>query len=81
MCMRTNIDIDDDLLEQAGKYSAARSKRALVQEALATYVAVKSEERRRMSYRERLQKVRSATGKVRLGSDTRDLIRRDRDKR
>ena len=40
--MRTNIDLDHDLLEQAGKFSSARSKRAIVHEALATYVAVKT---------------------------------------
>ena len=52
--MRTNIELDDDLVVEAAKYSTARTKRRLIQEALATYIAVKSEERRRATYRERL---------------------------
>jgi Arc/MetJ family transcription regulator len=79
--MRTNIDLDADLLAEAARYSPARSRRALVHEALATYVAVKAEERRRLTYRERLQQVRGRTARVRLRSDTRDLVRRDREAR
>lgn len=40
------------------KYTTARSKRAVVREALATYVAVKAEEQRAANYRERLVAVR-----------------------
>ena len=79
--MRTNIELDDDLLTAAGKYSSARSKRALVHEALATYVAVKGEERRRATYGERLARLRARTARLHLGEDTRDLLRRDRDRR
>jgi Arc/MetJ family transcription regulator len=79
--MRTNIQLDDDLLAEAAKYSTVRSKRAIVHEALATYVAVKQEERRRLSYRERLQRVRSQAANARLRTDTRDLLRKDRDTR
>jgi Arc/MetJ family transcription regulator len=32
--MRTNIDIDDDLIRQAMRSSGARTKRAVVEEAL-----------------------------------------------
>jgi Arc/MetJ family transcription regulator len=79
--MRTNIELDDDLLSEAAKYSTVRSKRAIVHEALATYVAVKHEERQRRSYRERLQGVRSRAAGTRLRTDTRDLLRKDRDTR
>ena len=79
--MRTNIELDDDLLAEAAKYSSARSKRRLVQEALATFVAVKAEERRRASYRERLEKVRGRVAGASLGVDSRDLIRADRNSR
>ena len=79
--MRTNIELDDDLLAQAARYSTARTKRGLVHEALATYVAVKEEERRRVTYRERLQDVRARLSGVRLGVDSRDLVRSDRDSR
>ncbi len=81
MCMRTNIDLDEELLAEAAKYSGARSKRALIHEALATFVRVKAEEQRRATYRERLERVRSQTSSVRLRTDTRDLIRADRDSR
>ena len=79
--MRTNIDLDDQLLAEAAKYSSARSKRRLIHEALATFVAVKAEERRRATYRERLEQVRGRVAALRLGSDSRELIRTDRDSR
>jgi Arc/MetJ family transcription regulator len=79
--MRTNIDLDDDLLTEAAKYSASRTKRGLIQDALVTFVAVKSEERRRATYRERLERVRERMATVRLRSDSRDLVRADRDTR
>ena len=52
--MRTNIVLNDELLREAARYAKGRSKRALVEEALSTFVAVKSAERRRVTYRERL---------------------------
>ncbi len=79
--MRTNIELDDDLVAEAAKYSTARSKRGLINEALATFVAVKSEERRRATYRERLARVRGQLAGVRLPIDSRDLVRSDRDTR
>lgn len=79
--MRTNIDLDDQLLAEAAKYSSARSKRRLIHEALATFVAVKAEERRRATYRERLEQVRGRVAALRLRSDSRELIRADRDSR
>lgn len=81
MCMRTNIDLDDDLLAEAGRYSSATSKRALVHEALTAYVALKREELRRQTYAERLQRLRQKTAGLRLRSDSRDLVRQDRDAR
>lgn len=79
--MRTNIELDDDLLAEASKYSHARSKRTLVREALVTFLAVKRDEERSLRYRDRLQRLRTRTEGVRLRSDTRDLLRRDRDTR
>jgi Arc/MetJ family transcription regulator len=79
--VRTNIDLDMDLIARASQYSASRSKRGLIHEALATFVAVKEEERRSASYRERLARVREHASGVRLKSDTRDLVRKDRDSR
>jgi Arc/MetJ family transcription regulator len=36
--MRTNIDLDDDLLEEARKLSGLRTKTAVVDRALQTYI-------------------------------------------
>ena len=79
--MRTNIELSDDLLAEAQKHSKARSKRALVEEALAAFVAMKAEERRRSTYKERLDNLRQRTKAVRLRSDSRDILRKDRDSR
>jgi len=81
MYMRTNIDLSDDLLAEAQKHSKAKSKRALVEEALAAFVTMKAEEQRRSTYKERLASLRHRTKAVRLRSDTRDILRKDRDSR
>jgi Arc/MetJ family transcription regulator len=81
MYMRTNIELNDQLLAEAQKHSKARTKRALVEEALAAFVAMKAEERRRSTYKERLDSLRHRTKAVRLQSDTRDILRKDRDSR
>jgi len=39
--MRTNIVIDDDLLDQAFSLSSARTKRDLIHEALKLFVTIK----------------------------------------
>ena len=79
--MRTNIELNDELLAQAAKFSTAKSKRELVEEALATYVAVQSERHRLRSYEDRLREIRVRTAGLRLRSDSRDILRRDRDSR
>jgi Arc/MetJ family transcription regulator len=79
--MRTNIDLSDDLLAEAQKHSKARSKRALVEEALAAFIAMKAEEQRRTTYKERLDSLRRKTKALRLRSDTREILRKDRDSR
>ncbi len=81
MCMRTNIVLDDDLLAEASRYTSVRSKKGLVQEALSLYVTTKREERRRMTYRERLQKVRARTERLSGHCGSHDIVRRDRDTR
>ncbi len=79
--MRTNIELNDDLLREARKYSKATSKRALVEEALAAFIAMKADERRRLTYKDRLQVLRAKAGAIRLRSDTRDILREDRNSR
>lgn len=79
--MRTNIDLDEVLLREATRYSPAKTKKAVVHEALATYILVKSEEKKRETYQEQLQKFRKETSSHKIVSDSRKLIREDRDQR
>ena len=77
--MRTNIELNDHLIAEAQKHSKAKSKRALVEEALVAFVAMKEEERRRSTYKERLDSLRHRTKSIVLRSDTREILRKDRD--
>ncbi|HMB53945.1 MAG TPA: type II toxin-antitoxin system VapB family antitoxin [Thermoanaerobaculia bacterium] len=79
--MRTNLVLNDELMREAMRYSKARSKRALVEEALQTYVEVKSAERRRRSYRDRLRDLDTRLRDVQLRDSPSDLLRADRDRR
>jgi Arc/MetJ family transcription regulator len=40
--MRTNIELDDDLVEEARRLTGISTKRALVEEALKTLIATRS---------------------------------------
>lgn len=79
--MRTNIVLDDELLAEAMKYCAGRSKRAVVREALATYVTVKAEQQRVASYRDRLASVRRRIADRSLRKTALEMLREDRDRR
>ena len=78
VCMRTNIVLNDELLREAARYGKGRTKRALVEEALETFVAVKSAERRRATYRERLTRLETRLGALRLRESPSRLLRQDR---
>jgi Arc/MetJ family transcription regulator len=78
--MRTNIVLDDDLVREAMRHSRARTKRALVEEALTTFVNVKSAEARRASYRERLQRLDARLRGLRLRRRPSEVLRTDRDR-
>ena len=79
--MRTNIVLDDDLLAEAMKYCAGRSKKAVVREALATYVTVKAEQQRTASYRERMAIVRRRVADLSLRKTVQEMVREDRERR
>lgn len=80
MCMRTNIVLNDELIGKAMKYSHAKSKRAVVEEALGVYVAAKQAEAKQASYAERLEQIRRRTAGVRIPESSRDIVRRDRER-
>lgn len=69
-----------ELLDEAMKYAGVRSKRAVVHEALATYVAVKSEEQRRAVYRDRLTDLRARLLEGPRRTPVQKLIRADRER-
>lgn len=79
--MRTNLVLDDELMRQAGKYSRAATKRALVEEALRTFVQVKRDERRRVSYRDRVRQLRTKTETLDLGESPSAILRAERQRR
>jgi len=78
--MRTNIVLDDDQIAEAMKYSSGRSKRAVVSEALATYVAVKARERRLADYRDRLAGIRRRLSDAAPKTPVVALIRAERER-
>lgn len=43
MCMRTNIEIDDDLMAKAIKSGNIKTKKAIVEEALRLYIAIENQ--------------------------------------
>jgi len=45
MCMRTNIDISDDLMAKAQKLSNIKTKKAIVEEALRLYITIEDQKK------------------------------------
>jgi Arc/MetJ family transcription regulator len=79
--MRTNIVLNDDLMREAMQYASARTKRALIEEALRTYVEVKAAEQRRRTYQERVRSLQDRLAGVALRSSSADILREDRRRR
>ena len=80
-CMRTNIVLNDDLLREAMRYAQGTTRRAVVEEALATFVAVKAAEERRRTYADRLTELRRRTAGLVLRDSPAALLRADRDRK
>ncbi len=78
MCMRTNIELNDELVAEARKYSRAKTKRALIEEALTEFVRQKAKEKRIATYADRLSAVREKTATYQLREDPADLLKQDR---
>jgi Arc/MetJ family transcription regulator len=79
--MRTNIVLDDELIEEAKHYSKARTKRALIEDALRTMVRVRTEESRRKSYKDRLLAVQNRFAALTFRESASEIIRQDREGR
>jgi Arc/MetJ family transcription regulator len=76
--MRTSIELDDDLMQEAWNYSTARTKRGLIEEALLTFIKVQAERRRVESYGVRLRDLQGRLGGLKLRDAPHALLRRDR---
>lgn len=79
-CMRTNIVLDDQLVRDAMQYTSAPTKRALVDEALRTFIEVKAEEQRRRSYVRNFQALEPHLRNLRLSESSAEILRADRDR-
>jgi len=80
-CMRTNIVLDDELVREAMRHSQAKTKRALIEDALRTLVRVRAEESRRKSYQDRLIAVQNRLAGLTLRESATEMIRQDREGR
>jgi Arc/MetJ family transcription regulator len=78
--MRTNIVLDDVLIQEAMKYSQARTRRALIEEALKTFIQAKAAERRRGGYQERVEGLQRRLADVVLRESPHRVLRSDRER-
>ena len=81
LCMRTIIDLPDDLIAEAGRHARGKTKKAIVEEALKSFIASKNLETRRRSYGERLRDIERRTASLALRTSPSELLRVDRDRR
>ena len=81
VCMRTHIVLNDDLVREAMRFAKAKTRRALVEEALRTFIEVKERERRVSDYEARLPGLDARLTGLRLRQSPADLLREDRDQR
>ena len=79
--MKTRVTLNDDLLQEAMRYTTATTKRALVEEALETFVKVKAATRQRARYMERLEALDARLQNLSLSQSPAELLRDDRDRR
>lgn len=79
-CMRTNIDIDDELLREAKRFTVARTKKEIVEEALKAFVKSKAIETRRATYGERIKSLDAKVARLILRESPGEILRKDRDR-
>jgi hypothetical protein len=72
--------LNEELLREAKKYSSASTNRELVEEALLTFVEVKSKEHRRNEYITRVEDLRKRTSTLRLRKSSSAILREGRNR-
>lgn len=78
--MRTNIDLDEDLLREAKRFSSSQTKRGIVEEALRAFVDMKKQEQQWKKWDKRVNEIAKKTSKLRYDESAVDLIREDRNR-
>ena len=73
--------LNEDLVQEAMQYAGVRSKKALVEEALRTFVRVKADERRRQTYSDRLRQLDARLHGLKLRTPPSVVLREDRHRR
>ena len=79
--MRTNIVLNEDLLREAAKYTGPISKRAIVEQALRTFVEVQDQKHRLATLEERVHDIDERLGKVVLRVPASVILKADRQRR
>lgn len=78
--MRTNVVLNEELLQEAARYSNAKSKSALLEEALRTLVQVRARERATQDYASRLRRVQQKLQNKVFRESSTEILHRDRDR-
>jgi Arc/MetJ family transcription regulator len=79
--MRTNVDLNDELVDEAMRLSGARSKREVIDLALRSLIESRAAEERRRGWRERAARLDAKLARLRLRKSPAALLRDDRDRR
>jgi|APLow6443716910_1056828.scaffolds.fasta_scaffold727213_2 Arc/MetJ family transcription regulator len=78
--MRTNIDLSDDLIAEAGRHARGKTKKAIVEEALRAFISLKHEQARRRTYEESSRDIERRTASLVLRTSPSALLRADRNR-
>ena len=78
--MRTNIVLDERLVAEAMRLSKAKTKKALVEEALRTLVAVRSREEKARRYERGMRRLHERLDALGRDESAVDILRQDRER-
>ena len=73
--------LSDELIREARRFSQARTRTGLIEEALRTFIEVKDAERRRVTYSQRVQELDRKLAGLILREGPESVLRADRERR
>ena len=73
--------LSDQFIREARRYSQARTRTVLIEEALRTFIEVKDAERRRVTYSQRVQELDRKLAGLILREGPESVLRADRERR